>query len=151
MKPETDVSKATQIRPGVAAILRDSNGRILLQRRSDNGLWGLPGGSVEIGESVRDAIVREVREETGLAVEVLRLIGVYSDPAIQIVRYADGNVVHYISTLFACRILGGTLETCEETLALEFFDPNDLPADLLPMHRVRIRDAMTGNPAAFIR
>jgi ADP-ribose pyrophosphatase YjhB (NUDIX family) len=151
MRPETDASKARQIRPGVAAIIQNGEGRILLQRRSDNGLWGLPGGSVEIGESVHDAIVREVREETGLAVEVVRLIGVYSDPKFQIVRYPDGNVVHYISTLFACRILGGTLQTCDETLDLKFFDPTDLPTDLLPMHRVRIQDAMAGNPAAFIR
>jgi ADP-ribose pyrophosphatase YjhB (NUDIX family) len=151
MRPETDASKARQIRPGVAAIIQSGDGRILLQRRSDNGLWGLPGGSVEIGESVRDAIVREVREETGLAVEVVRLVGVYSDPTVQIVRYPDGNVVHYISTFFACGIVGGTLQTCDETLDLRFFDPADLPDDLLPMHRVRIKDALTNNPAAFIR
>ncbi len=151
MRPEADASRATQIRPGVAAIILDAKGQILLQRRSDNGRWGLPGGSVEIGESVRDAIVREVREETGLTVEVDRLVGVYSDPKFQIVRYPDGNVVHYVSTLYACRILAGTLQTCDETLDLKFFDPARLPADLLPMHRVRIQDAMVGNPAAFIR
>lgn len=142
---------ATQIRPGVAAIIQDAQGRVLLQRRSDNGLWGLPGGSVEIGESVGDAIVREVREETGLTVEVVRLVGVYSDPRLQVVRYPDGNVVHYVSTLCACRILGGTLQTCDETLDVRFFDPAHLPEDLLPMHRVRIRDAMRNSPAAFIR
>jgi ADP-ribose pyrophosphatase YjhB (NUDIX family) len=151
MRPETDVTRATQIRPGVAAVIHDGEGRILLQRRSDNGLWGLPGGSVEIGESVRDAILREVREETGLAVEVLRLVGVYSDPTIQIVRYPDGNVVHFISTLFACRILAGTLQTCDETLDLRFFDPTDLPEDLVPMHRIRIRDTTANTPAAFVR
>lgn len=106
---------------------------------------------MEIGESVRDAIVREVREETGLTVEVVRLIGVYSDPKVQVVRYADGNVVHYISTLFACRILAGTLQTCDETLDLKFFNPAHLPDDLLPMHRIRIQDAMANRPAAFIR
>jgi ADP-ribose pyrophosphatase YjhB (NUDIX family) len=151
MRPETDVTKATQIRPGVAAVILDGQGRILLQRRSDNGLWGLPGGSVEIGETVRDAITREVREETGLTVEVVRLIGVYSNPKVQIVRYADDTVVHYITTLFGCRILEGTLQTCEETLDLRFFDPADPPEDLLPMHRIRIQDAMANTPAAFIR
>jgi ADP-ribose pyrophosphatase YjhB (NUDIX family) len=151
MRPEADATKARELRPGVAAVIRDGEGRILLQRRSDNGLWGLPGGSVEIGESVRDAILREVREETGLTVEVTGLIGVYSDPTIQIVRYPDGNVVHYISTLLACRIVAGTLQTCDETLELTFFDPADLPPDLLPMHRLRIQDAMANRPAAFIR
>jgi ADP-ribose pyrophosphatase YjhB (NUDIX family) len=151
MRPEADASKATQLRAAVAAIVPDAEGRILLQRRSDNGLWGLPGGSVEIGESVRQAIVREVREETGLAVEVVRLIGVYSDPTFQVVRYPDDMVVHYVSILFACRISGGALQTCEETLDLQFFDPTDLPMDVLPMHRIRIEDAVADRPAAFIR
>jgi ADP-ribose pyrophosphatase YjhB (NUDIX family) len=132
-------------------MIRNGQGQILLQRRSDNGLWGLPGGSVEIGESVRQAIVREVEEETGLGVEVERLIGVYSDPAVQVVRYPDGNVVHYVSTLFACRILEGSLRTCEETLELDYFDPGALPADLVPMHRVRIADALANRADAFIR
>jgi 8-oxo-dGTP pyrophosphatase MutT (NUDIX family) len=64
------------IRPGVAAVIFDE-GRVLLQRRDDTGRWGLPGGGVEPGESVRQALIREVREETGLEVEPLRLIGVY--------------------------------------------------------------------------
>jgi ADP-ribose pyrophosphatase YjhB (NUDIX family) len=151
MRPETDVTKARELRPGVAGVIQNGAGRILLQRRSDNGLWALPGGSVEIGESVREAIVREVREETGLSVEVVRLIGVYSDPRTQLVRYPDGNVVHYISSLFACRIVAGELRTCEETLDLQFFDPAYLPDDLLPMHRIRIQDALANSPAAFIR
>jgi len=67
------------------------------------------------------------------------------------VRYPDGNVVHYISTLFECRILAGSLQTCDETLELEFFDPAKLPHDLVPMHRIRIQDAMTNTPAAFVR
>jgi ADP-ribose pyrophosphatase YjhB (NUDIX family) len=151
VRPETDVTKARELRPGVAAVIQNGEGRILLQRRSDNALWGLPGGSVEIGESVRDAIVREVREETGLSVELVRLIGVYSDPRLQVVRYPDGNVVHYISTLFACRIVAGDLQTSDETLDLRFFDPADLPDDLVPMHRIRIQDALANSSTAFIR
>lgn len=151
MRPETDVARANQIRPGVAAIIANGAGKILLQQRSDNGLWGLPGGSVEIGESVRDAVVREVREETGLTVEVVRLIGVYSDPKLQVVRYADGNVVQYISSVFACRILGGSLQTCDETLDLQFFDPARLPENLVPMHNIRVKDWLANTPAAFIR
>src|ERR1051325_4042675 len=67
------------IRPGVSAVVLTPEG-LLLQRRSDNGLWGLPGGGVEPGESVSAAIVREVREETGLDVTPVRLVGVYSAP-----------------------------------------------------------------------
>jgi len=151
MQPEPDVSKATQLRPSVAAVVTNTNGDILLQLRSDNGLWGLPGGSVEIGESVALAILREVREETGLSVEIERLVGVYSDPTSQVFRYADGNVVHYINTLFTCRIVGGNLQTCEETLDLRFFDPAHLPDEMLRSHRIRIQDALANRTEAYIR
>jgi ADP-ribose pyrophosphatase YjhB (NUDIX family) len=135
----------------VAALVTNGDGRLLLQRRSDNGLWAVPGGAVEIGESVSAAIVREMREETGLTVAIERLVGVYSDPRLQVVRYADGNVVHYIITLFTGRILGGTLQTCAESLDLQFFDPVRLPEDMLAMHRMLVRDALARRPAAFIR
>jgi ADP-ribose pyrophosphatase YjhB (NUDIX family) len=151
MQPEPDARKATQLRPSVAAVITNADGHILLQLRSDNGLWGLPGGSVEIGESVALAIVREVREETGLSVEIERLVGVYSDPRFQIFRYADGNVVHYINTLFACRIVGGNLLTCEETLDLRFFEPARLPDEMLHSHRIRIQDALANQTEAYIR
>jgi ADP-ribose pyrophosphatase YjhB (NUDIX family) len=151
MQPEPDVSKARQLRPSVAAIIPNDDGHVLLQRRSDNGLWGLPGGGVEIGESVSTAIVREVQEETGLTVMIERLVGVYSDPRFQVVRYADGNVVHYINTLFVCRIVGGTLQTCEESLDLQFFDPAHLPEGMLLSHRIRVQDAVANRPEGFIR
>lgn len=139
------------IRPGVSAIIRTPEG-LLLQRRSDNGLWGLPGGSVEPAESVSEALVREVREETGLEVLPDRLIGVYSMPENhQIVVYPDGNVIHYVSSSFECRVVGGTLTCGTESLELQWFDPERLPAELVPMHRIRIYDAMAGQVGAFVR
>lgn len=139
------------IRPGVAAVIITADG-ILLQRRDDNGKWGLPGGGVEPGESVRVAIVREVREETGLEVEPLRLIGVYSDPVNhQIVTYPDGNVIHYVSTVFECAIRGGALACGEESLELGFFPPDALPDDTLPISRIRIVDALARRVEAFVR
>ena len=81
MEIERDWSKVQAIRPSVSAIVFHT-GKILLQQRADNREWGLPGGSVEIGETVADAVVREVREETGYEVAVGRLVGVYSDPRL---------------------------------------------------------------------
>jgi ADP-ribose pyrophosphatase YjhB (NUDIX family) len=139
------------IRPGVAAVIFEGE-RVLLQRRDDNGRWGLPGGGVEPGESVRDAIVREVREETGLEIEPLRLIGVYSDPANhQIVAYPDGNVIHYVSAVFECAVRGGTLACGTESLELGLFAPEALPADTLPISRIRIVDALARQVGAFVR
>ena len=144
-------ARALAIRPGVSAVILTERG-VLLQQRDDNRLWGLPGGAVDPGESVSEAVIREVREETGLEVEPVRLIGVYSAPENhQIVTYPDGNVIHYVSTTFECRIVGGTLACGDESLALEWFDPERLPDDLLPMSRIRIRDALARQIGAFVR
>ena len=146
-----DWRRAAAIRPSASAVIFDRRGRILLQQRSDGGQWGLPGGSVEIGESVTDACVREVREETGLRVAVRRLVGVYSDRSLQVVRYPDGNVWHYVNVCFECVVRGGRLTTCDETLALDWFPARRLPATILPNHVIRIRDARARRAAAFVR
>ena len=146
-----DVERAIGVRPAVSAVVFDQRGRVLLQQRSDGGQWGLPGGSVEIGESVTTAVRREILEETGLQVSPRRLVGVYSEPALQVVRYPDGNIWHYISVCFECTVQGGELTLCDETLALRYFPAGRLPATILPNHRIRIRDARQHRPAAFIR
>ena len=139
------------IRPAVSAFILRREG-VLLQKREDNGLWGLPGGGVEPGESVTEAIVREVREETGLEVEPVRLIGVYSSPAHhQIVTYPNGDVIHYVSSSFECRITGGEIACGPESLACEWFLPDRLPPGLMPIARIRITDALSGNERPFIR
>jgi ADP-ribose pyrophosphatase YjhB (NUDIX family) len=148
---ERDHERALGVRPSVSAVIFDRQRRLLLQQRSDGGQWGLPGGSVEIGESLRDAVVREVREETGLDVTPRRLVGVYSDPELQVIRYPDGHVWHYVNVCFECTVRGGRLTTCDETLALAYVRPGRLPTTLLPNHRVRIRDACARRVAAFVR
>jgi ADP-ribose pyrophosphatase YjhB (NUDIX family) len=148
---ERDYDRALGVRPSVSAVIFDRKRRVLLQQRSDGGQWGLPGGSVEIGESVTQAVAREVREETGLAVTARRLVGVYSDPALQVVRYPNGNVWHYVNLCFECAVRGGELTTCDETLALDWFSPTRLPQPFLANHRVRIRDARARRGAVFVR
>jgi 8-oxo-dGTP pyrophosphatase MutT (NUDIX family) len=148
---ERDHARALGVRPSVSAVIFDRRGRLLLQHRADGGQWGLPGGSVEIGESLKAAVVREVREETGLVVGIRRLVGLYSDPALQVVRYPDGNVWHYVNVCFECAVRGGVLTTCDETLALGYFAPGRLPRPMLPNHLVRIRDARARRSTAFVR
>jgi 8-oxo-dGTP pyrophosphatase MutT (NUDIX family) len=148
---EPDWERALGVRPSVSAVIFDRRRRLLLQQRSDGGQWGLPGGSLEIGESVTAGVIREVREETGLTVSVRRLIGVYSEPALQVVRYPDGNVWHYLNVCFECVVRSGELTTCDETLALRWTPLARLPATLLTNHRIRIRDARRRRLAAFIR
>lgn len=151
MEIERDWSRAQAIRPSVSAVIL-RRGRLLLQQRADSGQWGLPGGSVEIGETVAAAVTREVQEETGFEVRVGRLIGVYSDPRFQIVRYADGRVWHYVNLCFAAEVIGGDARLAPgETLAVDWFPPDALPASFVSLHRRRIEDALADQSVPFIR
>lgn len=117
------------------AIIR--SGQILLTRRADTDMWGLPGGRVESGESVAQAAIREAHEETGLAVRLTRLVGIYSLPGWM----AGGSHV----VVFAARALGGTLQPqTGQVSQLDYFEPQHLPEPLLWWHRQRIQDALDG-------
>ena len=139
----------------VSAVARraSSDTRILLMQRADNGHWGLPGGHVEPGESVSQATVREVLEETGCTVEVERLIGVYSDPARQTVESSRGSRLQIVNLCFEARVLdeSGRPTTPDETLDMGFFAPDDLPEPFVPIHNIRIEDAVSAGAAAQIR
>jgi 8-oxo-dGTP diphosphatase len=112
---------------GVSGRVWDEAGRLLLVRRTDNGRWSLPAGAVELGERVDTALVREVREETGLEVAPERVVGVFSGPDFFHV-YPNGDAVHIVSTLFDCRLVGGRPRPDgRETEAVRFFDPERLP------------------------
>jgi len=127
-------------RIGVFALIFDDQGRILLGRRRDIDWWNLPGGGMEKGETVDEALYREVLEETGLEVEVERLVGVYSKPQKQ-----------EVVLTFRCRIIGGTLQPTEEIRESRYFPPNALPGNTLPKHRQRVEDAMLNQQSAVIR
>ena len=138
-------------RAAAAAVVFDEAGRILLHRRTDNGNWGLPGGALEIGESADQCVVREVKEETGFDVEVVRLIGIYSDPSHTTITYPDGNTVAYVSILFEGRVTGGTATLCDESAAIDWFDPRELPQPFHTGHLPRVQDALARQIAAFYR
>ncbi len=137
--------KPTSLVPAVSAVVADPGGRLLLQRRTDNQLWSVPGGAVELGESVLDALRREVLEETGLEVEVDRLIGVYSSPDY-LVAYDDGEVRQQFSLAFACHVTGGSIQTSSETMDVQWFPPDDLATlDLSAGAARRIDDYRRGD------
>ena len=123
--------------------------KILLQRRSDNGNWNLPGGGVEIGETLEMALHREVLEESGLTVGVTRYIGVYSNPLETTLVYPDGRRLHYIAHVLECRVTGGLLRMNHESLELGWFDPHALPEPFSPQHRGRVADALEGRATVF--
>ena len=99
--------------PGVAAVIFNERREILLQLRSDNHRWGLPGGAVDPGEDPADAVAREVMEETGLSVEPVRIVGVYGGPSL-LVTYPNGDQIAVISIVFECRVVAGELRTDDD-------------------------------------
>ncbi|MEM7127383.1 MAG: NUDIX domain-containing protein [Chloroflexota bacterium] len=112
--------------PAAAGIVWDTNGRILMQRRSDNGLWGLPGGAIDPFETPVDAVVREVWEETGVLVEPTRVAGVFSGRESH-VTYPHGDQVAIYSFVFECQIVSGTPTIDQhETLEVGFYTPAEL-------------------------
>jgi 8-oxo-dGTP pyrophosphatase MutT (NUDIX family) len=137
------------IYPAAAALIVNENRHVLLQRRGDDGQWGLPGGGMELGERIDQTVVQEILEETGLVIEPVRVVGVYSDDRFN-VTYPNGDQMKYVSTLFLCRVVGGTL--CAdgvESLELCYFAPDALPP-LPPRHRGRIEDGLCeGKTAVF--
>ncbi len=144
----------TDIRLSVSAVVweADPGGALLLMRRSDNGMWGLPGGYVEKDESVAEATAREVAEETGVAIEVGRLVGVYSDPARQVIAYPRGDRIQAVNLCFEAVPVGlGEPTTPEETLETRYFPISELPEPFVPIHRIRVDDVALGESAARVR
>jgi ADP-ribose pyrophosphatase YjhB (NUDIX family) len=122
-----------------SAVITDTAGRVLLLRRTDSGNWALPGGTMELGESLTQCAVREAREETGLDVEVTGLVGTYSDPR-HLIAYSDGEVRQQFNICYTAKVIGGELKPSDESTALEFVAPSDF--DSLAMHatqRLRLR------------
>jgi mutator protein MutT len=119
--------------PGVTAIIRDAEGRVLLQRRAEDGRWGLPGGAIEPGEAPAQALVREVWEETGLRVRPERLLGAFGGNERFRIRYRNGDLIEYTILTFECRVLGGTLAARDgESLELRWFTAEQLASLAAP-------------------
>ncbi|MFN1598922.1 NUDIX domain-containing protein [Vibrio harveyi] len=117
--------------PGVAVVILNQNNQLLLQKKSD-GSWSLPAGMIEPGESPSQAVIREVREETGLAVEVERVLGVFGGEGFGF-AYPNGDQVEYTVIMFKCQQTGQFAEDLdEETIALAWFSRSDMPTLALP-------------------
>jgi ADP-ribose pyrophosphatase YjhB (NUDIX family) len=134
---DPDAPKANSIVPAVSAIVTDTQNRILLILRTDNGYWSIPGGGLNPGESVTGATVREVKEETGIDCQVTGLVGIYSDPN-HVAAYDDGEVRQEFSICFTTRMTGGTMATSSESSKVQFVPINAI--DDLRMHpSIRLR------------
>jgi 8-oxo-dGTP pyrophosphatase MutT (NUDIX family) len=125
--------------PGVGAIIQNERGEVLLQDRVDHGVWGFPGGTVEMDETVLEALGREVKEETGLSVVRPRLLGLYTGPRYD-THYPNGDVLQNFCVFFHVIEWTGTVQADRvEGHRLEFFRTDGLPV-LLSWHTDVMRD-----------
>ena len=136
-KPEVKA----RFRVGAFAVI-EHEGRYLLARRRDIGWWNLPGGGLESGETVDEGLAREVMEEVGLTVDIVRVVGIYSKPR-------KDEVV--ITALCHLTPNAGEPGTSDEVSEVGWFAPSEFPEHLLPKHRQRLEDALLGRPEAILR
>lgn len=118
---------------GVIGIVFDNSGRVLLQKRRDVPIWSLPGGGIEKGESLEEATIREIEEETGIKSKVIRQIGEYT--------FKSGQINYF----FECKQIGGKPTTSNESSDVNFFSVKDLPKPYSPIVPQLINDALQNN------
>ncbi len=131
--------------PGVAAVIPDGKGRILLQEKSSGEGWSLPAGGIEPGETPEQAITREVLEETQLKVTATRILGVLGGKEFRYV-YPNGDAVEYTVILYLCSVAGRSRAPRDpETRSLRYFTASDMPALALP-YPIELLFAAEGRP-----
>lgn len=134
----------------VAVVVRDQAGQVLMIERTDNGLWAIPGGAQDIGETTRQAAIRETFEETGLVIEVTDIVGVYSDPR-HVIAYDDGEVRQEFSLVFHAHPVGGELRTSSETRRVHWVAPEELEGlNIHPSMRLRIEHALENRSKPYL-
>jgi 8-oxo-dGTP pyrophosphatase MutT (NUDIX family) len=117
-----------------SAVVVNDRGEVLMQRRADSGLWALPGGGMEMSDSLPGAAVREVKEETGYDIEVTGLVGTYTDPR-HVIAYSDGEVRRQFNVCFQARLLGGELSVSDESFEVRWVPRDELAG--LAMHHTQ--------------
>ena len=142
--------RANSIVVAVTTAIRNAQGELLLIERTDNGLWALPGGGQDIGESVVQAARREVHEETGIDVEITGLSGIYSDPK-HVIAYDNGEVRQEFSLCFHAKPVSGELRSSSESHQARWVSPDSLPdLKIHPSMRLRIDHALKQEPQPYL-
>lgn len=141
---DPNAPKANSLVPACGTVTVDEAGRILMQRRRDTGQWALPMGKMEIGETPTECAVRETEEETGVRVEPVGLLGVYSDPG-HIVAYTDGEVRQEYEVMLIARPVGGQPGANDEASDVRWVAPENLSdLDIHPTQWRQLRDYLEG-------
>lgn len=135
----TELRKLVGHRPiimvGATILLLNSEKELLLMHRTDNNLWGPPGGSLELGESLEDCAKRETLEETGISLDKLTLFGIYSGPEMFYI-YPNGDQVHVVTAVYEAQINANQILLSQEHNDFRFYPFNEIPAEI--SHHIKI-------------
>jgi ADP-ribose pyrophosphatase YjhB (NUDIX family) len=135
---DPEAPKANSLVPSVNVVVVNDAGEILMIRRTDNDNWAVPGGAIDLGESVRQAAVRETKEESGIDCEITGIVGIYSDPKHVILYTSNGEVRQEFSILLTGRPLSGEPTPSDESKEVHWVSPSDV-LDLTMDRSMRIR------------
>ena len=117
---------ANSMVPSVNVVIENDNNEILMIERSDNGNWALPGGAIDLGESMSQAGVRETKEETGIDCEILDVLGIYTDPKHVILYTSNGEARQEFSILLRGQATGGTPTPSSESTRVRWILQTEL-------------------------
>jgi 8-oxo-dGTP pyrophosphatase MutT (NUDIX family) len=142
---DPDAPKANSLVPACGTVTVDEAGRILMQCRRDTGQWALPMGKMEIGETPSQCAVRETEEETGVLVEPVGILGIYSDPG-HVVAYSDGEVRQEYEIMLLARPVRGEPLANDEASEVRWVAPEALPGlDIHPTQWRQLNDYLNGD------
>ena len=135
---DPEAPAANSLVPSVNVVVTDDAGRVLMIQRTDNGNWAVPGGAIDLGESLPDAAIRETFEETGITCELTGILGTYTDPRHVMLYTSDGEVRQEFSIVLTARPISGEPTTSDESREVRWV-PRDKLAGLQMDRSMRLR------------
>jgi ADP-ribose pyrophosphatase YjhB (NUDIX family) len=139
-RDDPDAPAANSIVPSANVVVANDAGEILLIRRTDNGNWALPGGAVDLGESLPQAGIRETREESGIDCEITGLSGIYTDPAHVVLYTSNGEARQEFSIVLTARLTGGKPTPSDESSEVRWVPVSEVGGyQMDPSMRLRVR------------
>jgi ADP-ribose pyrophosphatase YjhB (NUDIX family) len=148
---DPEAPAANSLVPSVNVVVTNAVSDILLIRRTDNGNWAVPGGAIDLGESVAQAAVRETLEETGIECEISGIVGIYSDPRHVILYTSNGEVRQEFSIVLTARALGGQPTPSSESSEVRWVPVAEVSGYTMDRSmRIRINDFLAGSESPVV-
>jgi 8-oxo-dGTP pyrophosphatase MutT (NUDIX family) len=142
---DPNAPKANSIVPSVNVVVTDDEGRLLLIRRSDNGNWALPGGAIDVGESLSQAAIRETEEESGIRCEITGMVGIYTNPNHVLHYTSNDEVRQEFSVVLSAKAVSGHPTPSNESTSVEWAAREALAQyGMHPSMRQRVMDFLKG-------